>query len=136
MAQDYISRKICTTGPALVEYLLSKSDEDNQKRERFKDQKEFYFAILMMYQSLEKLLKAVYVHKGNHKAPLLNSLEKGIQLSENSLDENELKLINKLDDFNRNKNNSGIKEQIGESYYIDLIDSYKEFRLKLIETIN
>lgn len=136
MSQDYLSRKICTTGPALVDYLVSKSDEDYQKMARLRNQKEFYFAVLMMYQSVEKLIKAVYVSRGNHKAPLISSLIKGAEMAEINLNELEQSLIERFDEFNKNKNQENYKSQIDENWLVNIEEQFIALRLKLLDIIN
>lgn len=101
-------------GNKTVQYWISLSEYDLQVAESLLEKGHYLYVGFLCHQSVEKMLKAVYVYKHKAVPPYIHKLDKLIELIglENSLPEEKIDLIDELTPLNIQARYPAYKEAI------------------------
>ncbi|MDP2682245.1 MAG: HEPN domain-containing protein [Deltaproteobacteria bacterium] len=101
-------------GNKTVQYWIALSEYDLQVAESLLEKGHYLYVGFLCHQSVEKMLKAVYVYKHKAVPPYIHKLDKLIELIglENSLPEEKIDLIDELTPLNIQARYPAYKEAI------------------------
>jgi len=115
----------------IVKHLIDTSDEDYKTMLSLFDSKSYGWSLFLGHISIEKLLKAYYVHKNKKHAPFTHNLYRLAELNEFELTDEYSDWLDKITSFNLNARYDDYKK---EFYTLCTVD-FTKYWIEKIKTI-